>query len=124
MIMQTAFFKAAEVIPVEDAIGYLKGQIKKLFSRKGENIVITGGLAGSDYFCRALADLSRLTVERYDLREATARGTAYLAGGLPEGWQAERMENFTSAVSGEKPATARPVTRDSPFRPDPEPHKP
>ena len=39
MIMQTAFFKAAEVIPVEDAIGYLKGQIKKLFSRKGDAIV-------------------------------------------------------------------------------------
>jgi pyruvate-ferredoxin/flavodoxin oxidoreductase len=39
MIMQTAFFKAAAVIPVEDAIGYLKGQIKKLFSKKGDAIV-------------------------------------------------------------------------------------
>ncbi|MDJ0782352.1 MAG: pyruvate:ferredoxin (flavodoxin) oxidoreductase [Desulfosarcinaceae bacterium] len=39
MIMQTAFFKAAEVIPVEDAIGYLKGQIKKMFGKKGEAIV-------------------------------------------------------------------------------------
>lgn len=63
-----------------------------------ERIVITGGLAGSDYFCRALADLSRLTVERYDLREATARGTAYLAGGLPEGWQPVTQErNFIPA---------------------------
>jgi pyruvate-ferredoxin/flavodoxin oxidoreductase len=39
MIMQTAFFKLAEVIPVEDAIGYLKDQIQQLFGKKGENIV-------------------------------------------------------------------------------------
>ncbi len=64
-----------------------------------ERIVITGGLASSDYFCRVLADLSRLTVERYDLREATARGTAYLAAGLPEGWQAvPRERDFVPAA--------------------------
>ncbi len=39
MIMQTAFFKAANVIPVEDAIGYLKDQIKKMFGKKGDKIV-------------------------------------------------------------------------------------
>jgi pyruvate-ferredoxin/flavodoxin oxidoreductase len=39
MIMQTAFFKAANVIPVDQAIDYLKGQIKKMFSKKGEKIV-------------------------------------------------------------------------------------
>ncbi len=39
MIMQTAFFKAANVIPVDQAIEYLKGQIKKLFSKKGDKIV-------------------------------------------------------------------------------------
>ena len=39
MIMQTAFFKAANVIPVDDAIVYLKDQIHKLFSRKGDKIV-------------------------------------------------------------------------------------
>jgi pyruvate-ferredoxin/flavodoxin oxidoreductase len=39
MIMQTAFFKAANVIPVDDAIAYLKDQIKKLFSKKGDKIV-------------------------------------------------------------------------------------
>ncbi len=39
MIMQTAFFKAANVIPVDEAIAYLKGQIKKLFSKKGDKIV-------------------------------------------------------------------------------------
>ncbi|MGD8369108.1 MAG: pyruvate:ferredoxin (flavodoxin) oxidoreductase, partial [Desulfobacterales bacterium] len=39
MIMQTAFFKLANVIPVDDAIGYLKDQIVKMFSKKGEKIV-------------------------------------------------------------------------------------
>ncbi len=39
MIMQTAFFKAANVIPVDKAIEYLKGQIKKMFGKKGDKIV-------------------------------------------------------------------------------------
>jgi pyruvate-ferredoxin/flavodoxin oxidoreductase len=39
MIMQTAFFKLANVIPVEDAIKYLKEQIQEMFGKKGENIV-------------------------------------------------------------------------------------
>jgi pyruvate-ferredoxin/flavodoxin oxidoreductase len=39
MIMQTAFFKAANVIPVDKAIALLKDQIKKMFGKKGENIV-------------------------------------------------------------------------------------
>ncbi|MDM8524830.1 pyruvate:ferredoxin (flavodoxin) oxidoreductase [Desulfococcaceae bacterium HSG8] len=39
MIMQTAFFKLANVIPLDDAIAYLKDQIKKLFSKKGDKIV-------------------------------------------------------------------------------------
>ncbi len=39
MIMQTAFFKLANVIPVEDAINYLKDQIKALFGKKGDKIV-------------------------------------------------------------------------------------
>ncbi|MBA4366580.1 MAG: pyruvate:ferredoxin (flavodoxin) oxidoreductase [Desulfobacterium sp.] len=39
MIMQTAFFKLANVIPVDDAVSYLKGQIKKMFGNKGDEIV-------------------------------------------------------------------------------------
>ena len=39
MIMQSAFFKAANVIPVDDAIAYLKEQIHKLFHTKGDKIV-------------------------------------------------------------------------------------
>jgi pyruvate-ferredoxin/flavodoxin oxidoreductase len=39
MIMQTAFFKLANVIPVDDAIAYLKDQIQHLFAKKSQKIV-------------------------------------------------------------------------------------
>jgi pyruvate-ferredoxin/flavodoxin oxidoreductase len=39
MIMQTAFFYLSKVLPIDEAIGYLKDTIKKMFGRKGENIV-------------------------------------------------------------------------------------
>ena len=39
MIMQTAFFQLANVIPVDEAIAYLKDQIKKMFDKKGQNII-------------------------------------------------------------------------------------
>ncbi|WP_029895644.1 pyruvate:ferredoxin (flavodoxin) oxidoreductase [Desulfohalovibrio reitneri] len=39
MIMQTAFFKLAEVIPFDDAVAYLKESIKKAYGKKGEKIV-------------------------------------------------------------------------------------
>ncbi|MDJ0814548.1 MAG: pyruvate:ferredoxin (flavodoxin) oxidoreductase [Desulfobacterales bacterium] len=39
MIMQTAFFKLANVIPVDDALGYLKDQIQQLFGKKSQKIV-------------------------------------------------------------------------------------
>ncbi|NLI91187.1 MAG: pyruvate:ferredoxin (flavodoxin) oxidoreductase [Peptococcaceae bacterium] len=39
MIMQAAFFKLANVIPVEDAVKYLKKSIEKTYGRKGSKIV-------------------------------------------------------------------------------------
>lgn len=39
MIMQAAFFKLANVIPVEEAINYLKASIEKAYGKKGEKIV-------------------------------------------------------------------------------------
>ncbi|MDG6220060.1 MAG: pyruvate:ferredoxin (flavodoxin) oxidoreductase, partial [Candidatus Thermoplasmatota archaeon] len=39
MIMQTVFFKLADIIPVEEAIKYLKDAIVKTYGRKGEKIV-------------------------------------------------------------------------------------
>lgn len=39
MIMQAAFFKLANVIPIEDAVKYLKESIEKTYGKKGEKIV-------------------------------------------------------------------------------------
>lgn len=39
MVMQTAFFKLANVIPIEDAVNYLKEAIEKTYGKKGGKIV-------------------------------------------------------------------------------------
>ncbi|QXM07042.1 pyruvate:ferredoxin (flavodoxin) oxidoreductase [Crassaminicella indica] len=39
MIMQSAFFKLAKVIPIEDAVRYLKESVVKTYGKKGEKIV-------------------------------------------------------------------------------------
>ncbi len=39
MVMQSAFFKLANVIPIGEALGYLKEAIKNTYGKKGENIV-------------------------------------------------------------------------------------
>ena len=39
MIMQSAFFKLANVIPIEDAVKYLKQNIEDMYGKKGEKIV-------------------------------------------------------------------------------------
>jgi pyruvate-ferredoxin/flavodoxin oxidoreductase len=39
MVMQTVFFKLARVLPVDDAIKYLKEAIEKTYGRKGKDIV-------------------------------------------------------------------------------------
>ena len=55
-------------------------------------VTITGGLARSDYLCQSLADLAGLPIERPTLREATARGTAFIAAGRPAGWPSVPIE--------------------------------
>lgn len=39
MIMQSAFFKLSNVIPVDDAVAHLKKSVEKSYGRKGQNIV-------------------------------------------------------------------------------------
>ncbi len=45
MIMQSAFFKLTEVIPVEDAVKYLKDSIVKSYGKKGQKIVDLNNMA-------------------------------------------------------------------------------
>ena len=39
MVMQTVFFKLSKVIPIDDAISYLKDAIEKTYGKKGKNVV-------------------------------------------------------------------------------------
>ncbi|MEA4815345.1 MAG: pyruvate:ferredoxin (flavodoxin) oxidoreductase [Lachnospiraceae bacterium] len=39
MIMQAAFFKLADIIPIDDAVKYLKDAVKKSYGRQGQNVV-------------------------------------------------------------------------------------
>jgi pyruvate-ferredoxin/flavodoxin oxidoreductase len=58
MIMQTVFFKLANVIPVEDAINYLKKSIEKTYGKKGKKIVDMNNLAVDS----SLSALQKITV--------------------------------------------------------------
>ena len=39
MIMQSAFFKLADIIPIEDAVKYLKDAVEHSYGKKGQNVV-------------------------------------------------------------------------------------
>ncbi|MCK5458516.1 MAG: pyruvate:ferredoxin (flavodoxin) oxidoreductase, partial [Thermoplasmatales archaeon] len=39
MVMQTTFFKLSNVIPIDDAVQYLKEAIEKTYGKKGKNVV-------------------------------------------------------------------------------------
>jgi pyruvate-ferredoxin/flavodoxin oxidoreductase len=58
MIMQTVFFKLAGVLPVEDAISYLKDAIQKSYGKQGEKVVQMN-YAGVD---AAIANLREVAV--------------------------------------------------------------
>ena len=58
MIMQTVFFKLANIIPVDKAISYLKKSIEEAYGRKGKKIVEMNNQAVD----RALDALHRVTV--------------------------------------------------------------
>ncbi len=61
MIMQTAFFKLANIIPVDEAIAYLKDAIQKTYGNKGEHIVKMNW----DGVDQALAALVKVEVPEY-----------------------------------------------------------
>ena len=54
MIMQAAFFKLANIIPVEDAVKYLKEAVVTSYGKKGEKVVNMNNAAidtGIECYC-------------------------------------------------------------------------
>ena len=98
----------AQLAAVVESIAFLVAVNIQLLQRSSplQKIVITGGLASCDYLCQALAEVCGLPVERPALREATARGTAYLAAGASVEWQAVPVERVFTA-SGNPAFTQR-----------------
>jgi glycerol kinase len=84
----------AKLAAVLESIAFLLGVNLEALGRAAhlERIRLSGGLSRSDYLCRCLADTSGLTVERYALTEATARGAAFLAAGEPDSWQTPPLQ--------------------------------
>ncbi len=93
MIMQTAFFKAANVIPVDDAIAYLKDQIKQMFGKKGDKIVNMNNAAVDK-------TLDHLVEVDVPAEWADAGGVAEVAVDEPQ-WVTEVMRPML-AVQGDK----------------------
>ncbi|MGD9310563.1 MAG: pyruvate:ferredoxin (flavodoxin) oxidoreductase, partial [Desulfosarcina sp.] len=93
MIMQTAFFKAANVIPVDDAIAYLKGQIQEMFGKKGDKIVNMNNEAVDK-------TLDHLEAVDYPASWADAGISAAAAADEPE-WVSDVMRPML-AVQGDK----------------------
>ncbi|MDI6871368.1 MAG: pyruvate:ferredoxin (flavodoxin) oxidoreductase [Bacillota bacterium] len=56
VVMQAAFFAIAKVIPVKEALGYIKAAIKKTYGKKGDKIVAMN-IAAVDRACEALEEI-------------------------------------------------------------------
>ena len=102
MIMQTAFFKLANVIPVDDAISYLKDQIIKMFGKKGENVVAMNNAA---------VDNTLANLEEVKYPDSWAQATAKSAATEDEPDFVKNVVRPMLALEGDKlPVSA--------FRPD------
>jgi glycerol kinase len=86
----------AKMVAVLESIAFLLRRNLDVMRERGlaPTIVrLTGGLAASTHFRRALADLCALPVECPRAVEATARGLAFLIAGEPDRWAAGGAES-------------------------------
>ena len=74
---------------MESVLFLITVNLRALESATGDaakQVVISGGLAGSDELCQRMADLAEAAIYRPQQSEATACGTAYLLAGCPQVW--------------------------------------
>ncbi|HET9694033.1 MAG TPA: FGGY-family carbohydrate kinase, partial [Steroidobacteraceae bacterium] len=97
-----------QIAAVVDSIAFLVAVNVLAMHRAAplHRLVVTGGLASCDYLCEVLADVTCLAVERPSVREATARGIAFLAADQPGDWQPAPLER-TFAPTGRGAVLAR-----------------
>ncbi|ADO78193.1 pyruvate:ferredoxin (flavodoxin) oxidoreductase [Halanaerobium praevalens] len=93
MVMQTAFFKVADIIPVDEAIEYLKEAIQKSYGHKGDKIVEMNNKAVD----KALDALTKIEVPA-DWSDAEAEAAAEES----EADVPEFVKNVLQVVNGQK----------------------
>ncbi len=107
MIMQTAFFKLANVLPFEEAIRYLKEDIRKTYGSKGEKVVQMN-IDAVDH------TLENLTEIKYPKSWNPKRGEDIVEEVKPERDEPDFIKNVMRPIAGQK-GDALPV---SAFAPD------
>ena len=93
MIMQTAFFKLANVLPVDEAIAHLKKEIQKMFGKKSEKLVTMNNTAVD-------ATVANLVEIKYPASWAEAAGTP--GAGKPEPEWVTKVMRPILAQQGDK----------------------
>jgi glycerol kinase len=83
-----------QLTAVVESIAFLLAGNLEVMGRAApvQRVRISGGLAQCDYLCQALAMTTGLPVDRHAVREATARGLAFLAAGEPDAWRHPTVE--------------------------------
>jgi glycerol kinase len=92
--------EAARLRAVIESIAFLlRANLDEMSRHVGlpSRLVVSGGLARSDFLMRLLASLTGVPVLRLAETEATARGAAFLAAGQPRDWQRPPLQAFAPA---------------------------
>jgi pyruvate-ferredoxin/flavodoxin oxidoreductase len=95
MIMQAAFFKLANVIPVDEAIGYLKNSVVKAYGKKGQNIVDMNNAA----IDRGVDSLVKVEVPASWAKAADAQAEAAATTNEPE--YVTKLQRPMNALEGD-----------------------
>ncbi|AGA67597.1 pyruvate:ferredoxin (flavodoxin) oxidoreductase, homodimeric [Desulfitobacterium dichloroeliminans LMG P-21439] len=95
MIMQAAFFKLANVIPEEQAIGYLKDSVVKAYGKKGQNIVDMNNAA----IDRGVDSVVQVNVPASWATATNAQAEAAATVELPD--YVEKIQNIMNAQEGD-----------------------
>lgn len=95
MIMQAAFFKLANVIPVDEAIGYLKDSVIKAYGKKGQNIVDMNNAA----IDRGVDSVVRIAVPATWANATDAHVEAAATSDLPD--YVKNIQNPMNALEGD-----------------------
>lgn len=120
---------AGKIVAVMESIVFLLAVNLEAFAQcapRPRHLVVTGGLAAVDPLCQRLADLSGLPVTRPQIKEATARGLAFLLTPRPADWASEtgqsdfmpiaspglqqRYQRWRHAMDESVPDTSRPAS--------------